>query len=178
MRRAAASAALALLAACARPPAGPEPERDYQRVGALEISALVERDLADVLGSVDLMNTGRDTVRLEYAGQCAVAILLYEAGDGATPRWDSSAWWSAQGDCPATPMTLDLPPRTLARVVAPLVQANRILGDSLPQASYRAALRLRLLQPRDTTLLLPAGDVHLAGAGAPSLAARGRPSYE
>jgi len=178
MRRGAAFAILLGVTACARPASAPAPEREYQRVGPLEISALVERDLADVLGSVDLMNTGRDTVRLEYAGQCAVAILLYDASGSGAPRWDSSAWWSAQGDCPATPMTLDLPPRTLARVVAPLLEAARILGDSLPRASYRAELRLRLMQPRDTLLLLPAGDVHFGGSSASSLAAHGRPPYE
>ena len=175
MRPAAGGVLVLLLAACARPTAGPSPERDYHRVGALEISALVERDLSDVLGTVDLMNTGRDTVRLEYAGQCALAILLYEDGTPGDARWDSSAWWAAQGDCPAASMTLDLPPRTLARVVAPLLETRQILGDSLPGARYRAAVRIRLLQPRDTTLILPAGDVHLGTGGPPSLAGRRDP---
>jgi hypothetical protein len=121
----------------------------------------VERDLSDVLGAVDVMNTGSDTVRLEYAGQCAVAIRIHDADPDAAARWDSSTWWAAQGACPATPTTLDLPPRTLARIIAPLMEARRILGDSLPATGYRAAMRLRLLQPRDTTLLLPAGDVQL-----------------
>jgi hypothetical protein len=178
MRRIAAVAALLTLAACARPPVAPEPEREYLRVGALEISAVVERDLADVLGSVDLMNTGRDTVRLTYAGQCALAILLYDSGRTDAPRWDSSAWWATQGDCPGPATTLDLPPRTLARVIAPLVEARSILGDSLPIADYRAALRIHLLEPRDTTLVLPAGDLPLGPGAAPSLAARAAEAYQ
>lgn len=170
MRRAGVSALLVLLVSCAPRVVTPPFDRDYQQVGPLEISALVERDLADVLGSVDVMNTSRDTVRLEYAGQCALAVVLYDRTAGR-PRWDSSNWWAARGHCPAASMTLDLPPRTLARVVAPLLEAYDILGDSLPTATYRAALRLHLLQPRDTTLILPAGDLQLEGSGPPSLAA-------
>jgi hypothetical protein len=177
MKRRAALAAALLLAGCARPAAGPEPERDYHRVGALELSALVERDLGDVLGTVDVMNTGRDTVRLEYAGQCALAILLFDARSGERPRWDSSAWWAAQGECPAATTTLDLPPRTLGRILAPLVEARNILGDSLPLAGYRAVMRFRLVQPRDTTLLLPAGELLLEASGPPALAARAGAAY-
>ena len=178
MRRAAAGACLLALAACARPPVAPEPAREYLRIGALEISAVVERDLADVLGSVDLMNTGRDTVRLTYAGQCALAILLYDSSRTTTPRWDSSAWWATQGDCPGPATTLDLPPRTLARLLAPLVEARSILGDSLPAADYRSALRIHLLEPRDTTLVLPAGDLQLRAGSAPSLAAGRSRAYQ
>ena len=177
MTRRAALAAALLLAGCARPPAGPEPEREYHRVGALELSALVERDLGDVLGTVDVMNTGRDTVRLEYAGQCAVAILLFDAPSAERPRWDSSAWWASQGECPAGTTTLDLPPRTLGRILAPLVEARSILGDSLPLASYRAVMRFRLVQPRDTTLLLPAGELLLDVGAPPSLAGRVGAAY-
>lgn len=170
MRRAGALLLALVMPACARPAAGPAPEREYERVGPLELSALVERDLTDVLGSVDVMNTGREPVRVEYAGQCALAIVLHEPG-AAAPSWDSALWWASRGDCPTHPMTIDLPPRTLARIVAPLLEAERIRGDTLPGATYRAFLRVRLLQPRDTTLLLPAGDVHLGDPGGASLAA-------
>jgi hypothetical protein len=138
---------------------------------------VVERDLGDVLGSVDIMNTGRDTVQLEYAGQCGLGILLYGEGE-ASPRWDSSAWWATLGDCPAPATALDLPPRTLARIIAPLLETVRILGDSLPGAGYRAALRIHLLQPRDTTLVLPAGEIQLGGGTGTSLAAGRGHAYE
>ena len=177
MRGRASLAVALLLGACARPPAGPEPEREYHRVGPLELSAVVERDLGDVLGTVDVMNTGRDTVRLEYAGGCALAILLFDAGGGERPRWDSSAWWGAQGDCPSGTTTLDLPPRTLGRVLAPLVEARSILGDSLPLATYRAVVRFRLVHPADTTLDLPAGELVLDASGPPSLAGGGGAAY-
>jgi hypothetical protein len=167
-------AALLLLAGCARPAPGPTPEREYQRVGPLELSAYVERDLGDVLATVDVMNTGRETVRLEYAGQCGLAVILHDA---ERQRWDSSAWWSAQGECPAATTTLDLPPRTLGRIIAPLLEARAILGDSLPLRSYRAVMRFRLVQPTDTTLLLPAGELDLDPTGTPSLAAGRRRAY-
>ena len=113
-------AILALLAGCARPAAGPAPERDYQRVGPLELSAYVERDLGDVLGTVDVMNTGRDTVRLEYAGQCAIAVLVFDRTSPERPRWDSpgrrwttatsrrrrSSWRAAPGPTPSLPAAL------------------------------------------------------------------------
>lgn len=177
MRTAAAFALILVATGCAPRVVTPPFAREYQRVGPLEISAVVERDLADVLGSVDVMNTSADTVRLEYAGQCALAVLVYDRM-AARPRWDSSHWWAARGECPAAPMTLDLPPRTLARVVAPLVEAYAILGDSLPLKTYQAALRLRLLQPRDTTLILPAGDLQLEVSRAPLLAGGAGQAYE
>jgi hypothetical protein len=151
--------ALALLAACAPRSTRAAGETEYSRVGELELSALVQRDLSDVLGAVDVMNTSRDTVRVEYAGYCALAVLVYP--EQGARGWDSSAWWPGQGDCPAGTLSLDLPPRTLGRIVAPVVLAQGIRGDSLPAGSYRAAVRIRLVQPRDTTLVLPAGQIEL-----------------
>lgn len=177
MKRRLALAAALLIGACARPATGPSPERVYERVGPLELSALVERDLSDVLASVDVMNTARETVRLEYAGQCGLGVVLYEPA-AERPSWDSALWWASQGDCPSPPMTLDIPPRTLARIVAPLLETQRIRGDSLPGTSYRAAVRIRLLQPRDTTLVLPAGDLHLGVDGGASLAAARGAAYQ
>ena len=170
--------AAALLSGCARPAPEPGPATEYLLLGALELSATVERDLWDVYGAVELMNTGGDTVRLEYASQCALAILVYRPAADRGRRWDSSEWWQRrQGECPATPVRLDIPPLTLARVIAPAVDADAILGDSLPAGAYAAAMRMRLLQPTDTTLLLNAGEVelerpekpgHLVGTGLPS----------
>lgn len=177
----AGAAALALLSGCA-PPATLRPTpTEYHRVGALELSAVVERNQLEVLGAVDLMNTGADTVRLEYAGYCALALLIYpsdERSDG--PRWDSSAWWTGQGDCPEGTLRVDIPPITLARIVAPVIDADRILGDSLPGGSYTGALRLQIVQPQDTTLVLLGGPVRLErgshGTRAP-LAARVAEDY-
>lgn len=177
MRTLLASVTLALLAGCARAAVQTPDDTEYHRVGALEISATVERDdFWDVFGAIDLMNTGRDTVRLEYEGYCGVAILMYQ-GKRTVPRWDSTEWWTRrQGECPNGLMNLDIPPETLARIVAPAVDAQGILGDSLPAGSYAAAMRIRLLEPRDTTLLLSAGRIELdrPDSGRPNLAVTGR----
>lgn len=174
--------ALALLAACApaatRAPIVPT---EFHRVGALEVSAVVERNQTEVLGAVDLMNTGTDTVRLEYAGYCALALLLYPAETAArAPRWDSSEWWVRRGDCPEGNFRVDIPPITLARIVAPVIDAGQILGDSLPGGSYTGAVRLRIVQPRDTTLVMLGGRVRLERTGAVAtraLASRGSTGY-
>ena len=166
--RFAAVGATALLAACApaatRAPAVPT---EFHRVGALEVSAVVERNQTEVLGAVDLMNTGPDTVRLEYAGYCAIALLMYPPEAAVRePRWDSSDWWGRQGDCPQGTFHVVIPPVTLARIVAPVVDARQILGDSLPGGSYTGAVRLRIVQPRDTTLVMLGGRVRLERSGA------------
>lgn len=164
----ASAAALALLAsACAPAATARLTPTEYHRVGALEVSAVVERNQVEVLGAVELMNTGKDTVHLEYAGYCALALLMYPTHEGlGEPLWDSSAWWTRQGDCPEGTLRVDIPPITLARIVAPVVNADRILGDSLPGGSYTGALRLRIVQPRDTTLVLLGGRVRLERDGA------------
>ena len=174
--------ALALLAACAPGAArAPVVPTEFHRVGALEVSAVVERNQTEVLGAVDLMNTGADTVRLEYAGYCALALLLYPAEPAArAPRWDSSEWWVRQGDCPAGTFRVDIPPITLARIVAPVMDARQILGDSLPGGSYTGAVRLRIVQPRDTTLVMLGGRVRLDRAtvvATRALAARADAGY-
>jgi hypothetical protein len=38
---------------------------------------------------------------------------------------------------------------------------TEILGDSLPSGTYYAAVRVRFLQPRDTTIIVPAGTLTL-----------------
>jgi hypothetical protein len=174
-RRIAGTGALALLAACAPAATRAPVPTEYHRVGALEVSAVVERNQMEVLGAVELMNTGADTIRLEYAGYCALALLMYPA-DAAIrePRWDSAEWWMGQGECPEGNFRVDIPPITLARIIAPVIETGRILGDSLPGGSYTGAVRLRIVQPHDTTLVLLGGPVRLereAAAAGRSLAA-------
>lgn len=154
------------LGACARQAPAPEsplPGEQFQEVEQLEFSATVERDQFDVFGAVEIMNTGADTARVSYLGYCELAILFYDpAGRPVSLRWDSSRWWiGQQAPCPNTPVRLDIPPQTLARLVAPAVGAGGVLSDSLPAGPYIPAMRLRLLHPRDTTLVLPADLVDL-----------------
>lgn len=165
-RQAGLPALLCLLAACAPALVSPEDTREYHRLGSLELSAVLEQDDQSLYGLIEIMNSSRQPVVVEYAGACGVGYLLYQEG-GVTPRWQSSRWWTAlQGSCPETPLRMEIPGATLARIMAPALDPGIVLGDTLRAGSYEAAMRLRLLQPRDTTLILRAGPVRLDSAPA------------
>jgi hypothetical protein len=159
----AAILALTVLGGCAPrsgPGTGPEPV--YLHMGPLELSATLEQDGVDVMGSVDIMNTSRQPVLVEYDGGCELAVLVT---GGASPLWDQTIWWREHpGVCPTTTSTrLEIPGRTLARILTPAVTTLQIAGDSIPLGSFPAAVRLRLMSPRDTLLVLPTGPVRLDG---------------
>jgi hypothetical protein len=154
--------ALAVLAGCAprtRLSAGPEPE--YHRLGPLDIAAGVQQDGVDVMGMVDVMNTSTQPVLLEYEGGCGLAVLV----GGTASLWDEALWWRDHPDiCPTDPTTrLEIPARTMARILTPSVTTMQIAGDSIPAGTFPGSVRLRMLQPLDTTLVLPAGPVRLEG---------------
>jgi hypothetical protein len=157
----AALLALAVLAGCAprtRPAAGPEPE--YHRVGPLDIAAGVQQDGVDVVGMMDIMNTSSQPVLLEYEGGCGLSVVV----GGTAGLWDEALFWRAHPDiCPTTPTRLEIPARTMARILTPAVTTPQIAGDSIPMGTFPAAVRLRMFQPFDTTLVLPAGAVRLEG---------------
>lgn len=171
MRRWKAALLPLALAACApRPVSAPAADdRTYLRVGALELSAVLEQDATDLMGSVDIMNLGSRPVLLEYEGSCAVAIVLGRNGAQAR-RWDALEFWRRRPEiCRPEPTRLEIPGRTLARILTPPVTQAQILGDSLPAGRYEGVLRLRMLQPRDTTILLPAGPVDIGSSSRPLL---------
>ena len=152
-------------AACGRAVRAPDPGL-YQSIGPLELSAAIDQNSSEILAAVDLMNTSQETIRVVYAGFCEVAVLVYRADARASaPVWDSSRWWSGIDECPVEMLTLEIPPVTLARVVAPLLEVRNISGDSLPLGRYVGAMRFRLVEPRDTTLTLPAGELDLQPGG-------------
>lgn len=159
----AALLALALIAGCAprgRPGSGPEPV--YFRMGPLELSATIEQEGVDLMGSVDIMNTSGRPVTVEYDGGCSLAVLL----PGETgPLWDQAEWWlSRPGICPASSATtLEIPARTMARILTPSMTTMEIAGDSIPRGTFPGAVRMRMLAPDDTTLIFPAGIVRLNG---------------
>jgi hypothetical protein len=153
--------ALAVLAGCAprtRPATGPEPE--YHRLGPFDIAADVQQNGVDVMGMVDIMNTTTQPVLLEYEGGCGLSVVV----GGTAVLWDEARWWSTRPDiCPTDPTRLEIPGRTMARILAPAVTTLQIAGDSIPMGTFPAAIRLRMLQPLDTTLVLPATPVRLEG---------------
>jgi hypothetical protein len=151
--------ALAVLAGCAprtRPATGPEPV--YHRLGPFDIAAGVQQDGVDVMGMVDIMNVTTQPVLLEYEGGCGLSVVV----GGTAALWDEALWWSAHPDlCTPGSTRLEIPGRTMARVLAPAVTTPQIAGDSIPMGTFPAAIRLKMLQPLDTTLVLPAGAVRL-----------------
>lgn len=153
---------LAIAAGCAQRGTRSAPEPVYLQMGPLELSASVEQDGVDVMGSVDIMNTSGRPVTVEYDGGCDLALLIPGAG---RPMWDQAVWWRANPDvCPTTSLTtLEIPARTLARILTPPMTTLEIAGDSIPFGTFPAAVRLRLLLPRDTTLVFPAGPLRLNG---------------
>lgn len=160
-RRFAISGLLCLFSACAPALVAPEDDREYHQIGDLEFSATVEQDIESVYGLIDIMNPTRSPVLVEYSSGCAVAYLVHQDGR-TTPSWESSRWWTGlQGSCPSEPMRMEIPAATLGRIMAPAVDPGIVLGDSLPAGSYQVAMRIRLLQPLDTTLILRAGPVQL-----------------
>ena len=134
--------------------------REYATVGALELSGVVERDGEAVYSMVEIMNTGSDTVRLAHPEACGVSLILLST-DSATLRWDLERWGQGQGYCSGRVSTMDLPPNTLARLFSPIVGEPDVRGDSLPGGDYASAMRIRLVEPADTTILLWSGPVRL-----------------
>lgn len=155
------------LAGCGPAPVSAPDPTIYQSIGPLEVSAAIDQNSSEILAAVDLMNTSQETIRVVYAGFCEVAVLVFRADRRSSgPVWDSSRWWSGVDECPREMLVLEIPPITLARVIAPLLEARNISGDSLPSGRYVSAMRFRLVEPRDTTLTLPAGNLELQSTGA------------
>jgi hypothetical protein len=138
-------------------------DREYVQVGELELSAVIEQEAGEVYSMVEIMNTSDGTVRLEYPGPCAVSPTLFRpVGSTREAVWTAEAWGTANPMvCPPSPIQLDIPAGTLARLIAPILVQTELQGDSLPPGRYPTAVRFRMLQPRDTTLLLWSGEVQL-----------------
>lgn len=161
----AAVAILAVLAGCVHPAPRTGPEPVYTRVGPLDLSAMLDASDGQIVAAVEAMNLDADSVAVVYPALCGISLVVFRPDAPARPVWDSARWIApAPGDttgCPQFSRQLVIPEQTLARLYMPVVAGVQILGDSLPAGDYAAALRFHLLQPRDTTLLLPAGPLRL-----------------
>ena len=118
---------------------------------------------AALTASLTIRNPTRSRIALEYAGVCHPSILVF-ADPTAPPVWDQLRWWNTRpGACKWTPQLHVLDPNTRGLIRSASVSEAAILGDSLPPGLYHLAIRVRVLQPRDTTLVVSAG-VHELGA--------------
>ncbi|HET8654774.1 MAG TPA: hypothetical protein VFL93_04625 [Longimicrobiaceae bacterium] len=165
LRAFAAAAILTALAGCALPATRTGPEPVYTRVGPLDLSATLDASGGQIVAAVDAMNLDHDSVTVVYPALCGISLVVFRPAAPDRPVWDSARWIAPEpGDttgCPRLSRRLVVPEQTLARLYMPVVAGVQVLGDSLPAGDYSAALRFHLLQPRDTTLLLPAGPLRL-----------------
>ena len=131
---------------------------------ALRFEAAILRDAEGALsGFLTIRNPTRSRIALEYAGVCHPSILVF-ADPSSAPVWDQLRWWNSRpGACKWLPQLHIIDPGTFGLVRPHHVTEETILGDSLPPGLYEIAIRLRVLQPRDTTLIVSAG-LHELGA--------------
>ncbi|MGH7470959.1 MAG: hypothetical protein ACRENP_23675 [Longimicrobiales bacterium] len=99
---------------------------------------------------------------LEYvAGACSPTLLLYGAADYAgAPRWDQSRV-SRPAPCTPFPQQRTILSNQNSYISTDPSALTEMLGDSLPSGTYYAAVRLRIVQPRDTTFIVRAGPLTL-----------------
>jgi len=130
----------------------------------LRLEATFERNaLGDVFGVATLHNLWPAPFSMEYAGVCAQSLLVYaSASYSDPPLWNQLQYWNGRpGGCKWMPLTLVLPANGSRQIKTPAVAPTVIMGDSIPAGTYFLAVSIRMLQPRDTTLVIPAGPVQL-----------------
>lgn len=132
--------------------------------GSLGVTAVFERpDLGQIRTLLTFRNATDRPFLSEYASMCALAVLVYDdpTYEGA-PRWDGHRWQNTRpGACKWMPAVAELGVGESADLAA-RASDSIILGDSLAAGTYWLATRVRFLQPADTTLVIPAGEVELS----------------
>lgn len=134
-------------------------------VESLRAEGVVERLSDDrLMGIASLHNPTDRPFVAEYAGSCAIALLAYDDPTyGGPPRWDQHRWQNTRiGGCKWFPGITEVGVGEVAKFATPGVSDSIILGDSLPTGAYWLAIRVRILQPADTTLVIPGGEVELS----------------
>ncbi|MDX1660962.1 MAG: hypothetical protein R3326_04150 [Gemmatimonadota bacterium] len=130
----------------------------------LSRSAILERPAAGEIRSVATFHNPTGTLFLgEYVGMCAVAILVYDDPTlGASPRWNGYRWQNTQpGGCKALRSIAEVRAGESHELTA-WASDSIILGDSLAAGRYWLAVRVRFVEPADTTLVIPAGEMELS----------------
>lgn len=155
LQRAAVVTLFALCSSCA----GHVPPRDLPAEavwGPFKFQALQAAvDSAPSLRvSITVRNTSDRTVRMTY-GHCALVVRLYHTDtSGTSPAWDQNRFqhvvpratpWRGGRVCQLYEVLLDLKPGELAspKEFKMAMPTQWILGDSLPDASYRVAATLQ-----------------------------------
>jgi hypothetical protein len=151
-------AGLLLVPACAgtEPPDPVEDVRQSVSRDGIEYRAetqVLESFPVQLRTSVTVTNRSGSTVMLELPDGCAVLLRAYRDPAGGRPAWD-------QGQVAVCTMAIQ-EIRVAAgerRSFEGRSDAREILGDSLPDGSYRLTAVVR---PKGTTVEIPAGQVQL-----------------
>ncbi|MGH7471515.1 MAG: hypothetical protein ACRENP_26485 [Longimicrobiales bacterium] len=115
-------------------------------------ASTAQRASGSYYGVLTVGNATSSRAWLEFAGLCAPALLLFsQPSYGGEPRWDQSR--PPAMACKWVPHQLSIAQQDSGRAV----NTSDILGDSLPNGTYFGAVRVRILQPSATTIVIPAG---------------------
>ena len=122
------------------------------------LTASVDAGVVTVEGVAS--NPGTQAIRYDLLAPCTATLRMYSA-DGGVARWDQLDWHNTQpGGCKRTAYS-----RTLSAgesiAVGASAEVDDILGDSLPEATYAAALVIWRSAPTPGPLELQAEQVVL-----------------
>lgn len=159
MLRSEIAACVLLLGGCAgsEPPPGTDRASSPATQAGVEYRAdtqVLESFPVQLRATVTLLNRTGETVMLELPDGCPVLLRAYREGVGSKPAWD-------QGNvlvCTLAIQEVRLAPGE-SRTFQGRSDAREILGDSLPDGSYRLTAVVR---PNGSTVELPAGSAQLA----------------
>jgi hypothetical protein len=148
-----------VLAACAgtEPPGPAEETRQSVSRGGIEYRAdtrVLESFPVQLRTSVVMTNRSGATVTLELPDGCPVLLRAYREAAGGRPVWD-------QGQVLVCTMAIQLVALAAgeSRTFEGRSDAREILGDSLPDGSYRL---VAVVRPNGTAVEIPADTVPLA----------------
>ncbi len=131
--------------------------------GFVAFEATVQHNPDRLQGAVTLRNYRSAPYHIEYAGLCAVALLVYaDAQYTEPPVWDQLGWWFTQpGACKWPHLFATVPALGVGEILTPTIDEASILGDSLAPGTYYLAVRLYQISPRDTIMVIPAGPAEI-----------------
>ena len=154
------SAGVLLAAACANPTrTAPDAAQRSNALRGIDFQpqvAVLESFPIQLAGSVQITNRRETAVALTFPSECVALLRVYERqGTRNAPVWDQRGIPT----CETESITLHLTPGGTASVRVPTATAYEILGDSLPDGSYRLTV---YLQPNGNVIEAEAGLVDLA----------------
>lgn len=125
--------------------------------GEVEYAAtlrVMESFPVQIAADVTVTNHRAESVRIVFPDGC-VALLRAFAIDGNDPLWDQGQDFA----CTLALVSIDLEPGASESYTTPTSSARDILGDTLPDGSYRISVYLR---PDSEVVEIDTGTVELA----------------